>query len=518
MAAAQDTSSMVNLLTFCKGFSCPAELSGTPSLATIAADNVTAVGLQTLEQLAGFGNNISEDCLTINVWTKPQVGEPKKAVLLWIYGGAFTSGSSADATYNGQFIAEQEDVVLVSFNYRLNVFGFPGNPNVTQNLGLLDQRLAVEWVQNNIAAFAGDPTRITLFGQSAGSASVDYYTYAWANDPIAHAFIEESGSVFGPAGGLGAVTAVDAAGMWFNLTTALNCGGATSDPATVLSCMKGISFSDILTTIFKITPNSSSGVAASFGPTVDGQVVFSDYFQRSVSGNITKLPLLLGNADYEAGLFKLLDALDNVTLSDAYWDAFNNDVFVCPCSARANVSLVNNVPTWRYRYFGAFPNTEITTIPFSGAWHASELPILFDNAATGQGVPNNTAAEITIGSYMRGAWATFAKNPTDGLTTYQDGWPMYDPGQATLIRLAFQNMTGNNLAVGTMYDGACQDIINVNVTGNSTAPSSTSPSASASSTSAAPGTPTTNGADSSRMLSLTCLVTILVVAMSLVML
>jgi carboxylesterase type B len=72
-------------------------------------------GVQVLGTLAEFSEQFSEDCLTVNVWTKPQTGEAKKAVLVWIYGGSFTSGSSASPAYNGQFIADQEDVVLVSF-------------------------------------------------------------------------------------------------------------------------------------------------------------------------------------------------------------------------------------------------------------------------------------------------------------------------------------------------------------------------------------------------------------------
>jgi carboxylesterase type B len=130
-------------------------------VANIATANITAAGLVILESLAQIGETFSEDCLTLNVWTKPQTGEPFKAVLVWIYGGSFATGSSAETGYNGQFIADLEDVVLVSFklvfissyrngmltlnSYRTNIFGFPGAPNTAQNLGLLDQRLAVEW-------------------------------------------------------------------------------------------------------------------------------------------------------------------------------------------------------------------------------------------------------------------------------------------------------------------------------------------------------------------------------------
>jgi cholinesterase len=472
-----------------------------PSLATIVSTNITNSGAQILAQLGQIGDNFSEDCLTVNIWSKPQVGEPKKAVLVWIYGGGFTTGNSDNKAYNGQFIAEQEDVVLVSFNYRLNAFGFPGNPNGTQNLGLLDQRLAIEWIRDNVASFGGDPSRITLFGQSAGSASVDYYTYAWTKDPIAHGFIEESGSVFGPAGGLGAISADTAATYWFNLTSALKCGNKDSDQAATLACMKSKSETSILNAAAVVSGNSAGPIASSFGPTVDETVVFSDYLQRSTAGNFTKLPLLLGNADYEAGLFKVLDAFRNVSMPDTYWDGFNDVVFTCPCAERANVSISSQVPTWRYRWFGAFPNTQLTTVPYSGAWHASELPVLFGNVPFGSGVANNTDAEVQIGSYLRGAWAAFAKNPTDGLTTYRDGWPLYVPDKKTLVRLAYQNMTGANLATGSMYDQRCPPVVNYTASQSSPGtPNSTAPGMAAS----------TGGAGPSRILTKSSLVLVVV--------
>lgn len=347
--------------------------------------------------------------------------------------------------------------ILTSNSYRLNIFGFPGSPNATNNLGLLDQRLAVEWVRDNIANFGGDPTRITLFGQSAGGASVDYYSYAWTADPIVAGFIPESGTALG----LGQSTPEQSAALWYNVSAKLGCGDASSDGATVLSCMRTKNYSSILQAL------PSGGVTGStgFGPTIDNVVVFSDYLNRSSAGNFIKKPILVGNTNNEAGLFRAVAAVEGMSsqFSDAYWDAFNLVGFNCPAAARANISIANGVPTWRYRWFGEFPNTIITTVPDSGAWHASELPVLFNyTAPSGLGIPASTPAEIAIGSYVRGAWATFAKDPVNGLRTYSagngTGWPTYVPGQDTLVRLAYQNLTGPNLASAQMYDSGCNAI------------------------------------------------------------
>jgi cholinesterase len=343
--------------------------------------------------------------------------------------------------------------LLTSNSYRLNIFGFPGSPNTTNNLGLLDQRLAVEWVRDNIAGFGGDPTRITLFGQSAGGASVDYYSYAWTSDPIVEGFIPESGTAIG----LGQSTADQSAALWYNVSAKLGCGDASSNGATVLSCMRTKNYTSILQAL----PSSGITGSVGFGPTIDNVVVFSDYLKRSSAGNFIKKPILVGNADYEAGLFRAVAALEGMAsqFPDIYWVYFNIIAFVCPAAARANISVANGVPTWRYRWFGEFPNTIITTVPDSGAWHASELSILFNNNPSGPGIPGNTPQEVAIGSYLRGAWATFAKDPVNGLKTYSGGnstgWPTYEPAGNTLVRLAYQNLTGPNLAPSEMYDSMC---------------------------------------------------------------
>lgn len=408
-------------------------------MSTYASANITSVGLIYNSIFSDARSLYSEDCLYANVWTKPQTGDAKKAVLVWIYGGGFTSGASSYAGYTGANLAAEQDVVVVSFNYRLNILGFPGSPTTPANVAFLDQRLAVEWVRDNIENFGGDASRITLFGQSAGGWSVDAYNYAWASDPIAAGFIPESGTVFS----WGLPTAkTAAASAWYNVSAAVGCGDAKSDPATVLSCMRSKSASTILNAVPQGTGTSS--ILGAFGPTADETTVFTNYSSRTPS----KRPVLLGSTNYEGGLFRTTLALAGTIYPDIFWDVFNLQEFTCPAGIRANASVSAGVPTWRYRYFGVFPNTAISTE--AGAFHSAELPILFNTAPA---VPDATAEEISIGKYMRGAWATFAKDPTNGLTTY--GWPSYSVSNASLIRLAFNNVTGTNAVNPSLYDANC---------------------------------------------------------------
>ncbi|MEO8026716.1 MAG: carboxylesterase family protein, partial [Bryobacteraceae bacterium] len=128
---------------------------------------------------------MSEDCLYLNVWTTAKSGatassKEKRPVMVWIHGGALTRGAGSIPTYDGEALAKR-GVVLVTINYRLNIFGFFAHPDLTKesdrnssgNYGILDQVAALDWVKRNIAAFGGDPRNVTIFGESAGSWSVN---------------------------------------------------------------------------------------------------------------------------------------------------------------------------------------------------------------------------------------------------------------------------------------------------------------------------------------------------------
>ena len=128
-----------------------------PCMPPVVPDFLPSSLQSLLGSLSQSNVTLDEDCLFVNVWSKPQTGSRRKPVLVWIYGGGFEYGGTNTVGYSGQYFAETEDVVFVSFNYRTNIFGFPGAPGVTQNVGLLDQRLAVEWVRDNIVCYLPFP-------------------------------------------------------------------------------------------------------------------------------------------------------------------------------------------------------------------------------------------------------------------------------------------------------------------------------------------------------------------------
>ncbi|KAF2230290.1 alpha/beta-hydrolase [Viridothelium virens] len=430
------------------------------NLEAISTSEASSLGLAgtnsdlVLAELIQSGDITSEDCLTLNIWTKPQSGEKAKAVLFWIYGGGFQTGNTNNPTYDGEYFADEEDVIVVSANYRLNVFGFPGlpdQPDAPQNPGLLDQRLAVEWVRDNIAAFGGDPNRITIFGQSAGGTSVDYYSYAWTENPIVAGFIPESGTAVSFA----TPAPPNNTAAWFNASQILGCGGELAGIPVTLACVRNKSTSEILAATR--TTNPLMAVLGQFGPTADEQVVFSNYSTRAAEGKFIQKPYFTGNNDYEAGLFKVLAKAGNERIPDILWAIFNLAVFTCPASDAANVRATHNVPVWRYRYFGEFPNLRLTSVPNSGAWHGSEISVVWGTAQNAS-QQQDTPVEQSISSYLMGVWASFAKNPECGFDEAPYEFPTYDQNMSTLIRFAYMNQTQPSYISPITFDYACSTL------------------------------------------------------------
>lgn len=146
----------------------------------------------------------SEDCLYLNVWTPNASADAKLPVMVWIHGGGFQAGATSEPRQDGEVLAHR-GVVVVSMNYRLGVFGFFSHPELAKespnhasgNYGLLDQAAALEWVHKNIAAFGGDPEKVTIFGESAGSFSVSAQMASPVAKKLIHRAMGESGAFFG---------------------------------------------------------------------------------------------------------------------------------------------------------------------------------------------------------------------------------------------------------------------------------------------------------------------------------
>lgn len=345
------------------------------------------------------------------------------------------------------------------------MYGFATGPGLTEsNFGLLDQRMAVEWVRDNIAAFGGDPTRITIFGQSAGGASVDFYAYAWVQDPIVAGMIAQSGGVGLGAGNATGGGAANSTAGWDQVAAAAGCPTTAQAAGLSLACMRDRPFQNISAALAQ--------TRVSFGPTPDGKVIFTDYPARTAAGNFIKKvshpdeffcrsplraidadwtlsqPYLTGGNDNEAGLFNFLAG--NSFTPEAI--AAQNAQFDCTVASSAAARASNGVPVWRYRYFGDWPNLAITN---GGAYHSAEIPVLFNTADLASNM-SNTADETTVAQFLGSAWATFAKNPASGLSSLQGvTWPTYNPGQNTLLEIARNNSPQTALSSPAQFDTAC---------------------------------------------------------------
>jgi para-nitrobenzyl esterase len=169
-------------------------------------DGVRAATAFAPDPYQGDGSgNVSEDCLYLNIWTPAHSSAEKLSVLVWIYGGGFSFGSTSTPIHDGQHLA-RKGVILISINYRVGPFGFLAHPElsaesphgVSGNYGLLDQIAGLKWIQDNIAAFGGDPNQVTIFGESAGGIAVSMLCASPEAEGLFRGAISQSGGSFGP--------------------------------------------------------------------------------------------------------------------------------------------------------------------------------------------------------------------------------------------------------------------------------------------------------------------------------
>jgi para-nitrobenzyl esterase len=376
----------------------------------------------------------SEDCLQLNVWRPPSPGP--HPVMVWIHGGGFIEGSAVQqyqgkALYDGAALAAR-DTVVVSLNYRLGALGFLAQRNLlgeapdqpqSGNYGLLDQIAALQWVRDNIAAFGGDPDRVTLFGESAGGISTCALLAAPAAQALFHRAIVQSGicdwQLRSLAEGL----------QQGDLTvSALGCEAAADRAA----CLRGRSAADLV-----------FGVA--WGPVQDGFVLTQSPGRAIADGTAAQLPLLIGVTDDESTslvpsnqlpttaaeyqttvqtLFPTIAAqvLQQYPLANypspqrAWLDLLDDRWFTCTARRAASDHAANGNPVYHYVLTEILPDMAVLE-----SFHGLDVLLLFAARS------DPTGSEFRAGERVRGAWVDFAYGREPGLNE-RLLWPSYDVG------------------------------------------------------------------------------------------
>lgn len=392
-----------------------------------------------------------EDCLYLNVWTpEPAPAEPLP-VMVWFHGGGNTSGSTGDLIplgvgglfYDGRSLAESRGVVVVTANYRLNVFGFLSDAALAAedsdypysgNQALLDQRAALEWVRGNIVAFGGDPDNVTIFGESAGSFDVCYHVASPLSAGLFHRAISQSGGCTTRS-----MTDVESRQRTEQLVAEVGCSGASDR----LACLRAVPVAELL---------AQSG---GFGPAVDGGFLPDQPRTIFDAGRFNRVPYILGSNADEGTLFFLgVEPLETeeelrAAVEAQYGDraeellalyplsqfASPNDVWVrisgdsglvCGTYDTARRAAAGGADVYLYNF--AWPVlTEI--LPSLGATHGAEIAFVFGSAEA------PSAEDRAVSEAMQGYWTRFARtgDPNgDGALL----WPLYS--DATDQRIQFE--------------------------------------------------------------------------------
>jgi para-nitrobenzyl esterase len=376
------------------------------------------------------------DWLTVNVFS-PDPGGAALPVMVWIYGGGYRFGASS--SYDGATLARQ-GVVVVTFNHRVGVEGYAYLPGVPANRGLLDQVAALRWVQENIAAFGGDPDQVTVFGESSGAGAIASLMVMPTAAGLFRRAIAQSppGTFFSPALAADVTAAIAAEAGLPPATEAF----AAADPALLTAASDTLDPADHLD---RWGPAARTGVP--FSPVVDGEVLPAAPWQALAAGAGRGVDLLTGHTRDEYRLFTLVsgqrgkitdeaasDALRGLAggqgeaaYRQAYPDAdadtlfelvHSDWLFRMPALHLAQAHAAAGGRTFLYQV--SYPACEGDL----GACHGIDVPLVFDvYSGLGQLLfgPEPPASAVALGELMRSQWAAFAASG-------DPGWPQYTPG------------------------------------------------------------------------------------------
>jgi para-nitrobenzyl esterase len=396
----------------------------------------------------------SEDCLYLNVYSSPD-RRPMKPVMVWIHGGGFVTGSGG--AYDAHVLAEKHDAVVVTINYRLGALGFLSHPALGEesgNLGLMDQQMALRWVRRNIAAFGGDPKRVTIFGESAGGMSVCFQLLSPASKGLYSRAIDQSGPC-ATAGLFKDRKTADQTGI--NFAKSLGC---PSDGTNALDCLKKLPAE----TLASASPGAASlGGITSWHPVYgtkivpqDGRAFASGNFNRVpfINGSnrdegrlfaLFALPLLHNSQDYEKNLRAQFGAKADKVLAEypvgkygspalAYAAYMTDRLFACPAlSASEAMSRHTQVYAYEFNdrktpYVLAVP-TEIQSL---GAFHAGEIQYIFQTRTAPFTDPASfTPEQKRLSDRMQEAWVSFARDGVPSIAG-EGSWTPVRPGRVSI--------------------------------------------------------------------------------------
>jgi len=433
---------------------------------------------QGLNAAIPLGPNVrmDEDCLSLNIWS-PSGGKSKKPVMFWIHGGAYFRGASSQPLFDGRSLAENGDVVVVTINYRIGVFGWvdfssfsvPGRI-FDSNVALKDMIAALTWVKGNIANFGGDPDQVTVFGESAGGGAVTTLMAMPSAEGLFHRAIAESSPATSVYNSKRAVTV---AVQYLELL-----GGGTEALGQLRTAGAGelLEASDAL---FNAIPASAPGTLA-FAPVVDGELLPEYPVQAFRSGRAHRIPLLIGTNKDESALFRLMKSplmpIDPPTINSMFAQiAKENPAQDIPDAgelepAYAGLSTQKTgmgitrdfgfrmptvwiveghsryAPTWLYRFDYAPPALKALGI---GATHATELAYVWGNIA-------NKLKDVTyklgglrtarkVSARMQHRWLAFATaGEPEGLPG-EPQWVAYDAVSRTSLVIDARDVVAQDL-------------------------------------------------------------------------
>ncbi|KAJ4294581.1 hypothetical protein N0V90_008272 [Kalmusia sp. IMI 367209] len=407
--------------------SCPQFISSIPSLLSEYFAEGALIYNGDQNHTSGLvGAATSEDCLYLAIWTPSNATSSSKLpVLVFLPGGGFQGGGINSGYYNpAHWIERSQSHIVVTVNYRLNIFGFPNARGLNdQNLGILDQRVALEWLRDNIKAFGGDADAIVQWGQSAGSMSSDVHAHAFYDDPIAPQH-------FGCAGTNG------------------------NDSVRELDCMRRVPFEQISNFVGQYGDNGATP-ALSFLPVVDDRIIFSNYTARASAGKVARLPIILSNTANEASSLVPFPA-DKPTAGFPQELILATELagFICPTYSSTLERNAVSVPVYRYQYAGLYPN--LNPLVWTGAYHGEDIPMVFGTYGLVKGVGDVPQLEVETSRVMQEHILAFVKDPYHG--PQKLGWSAMDVAATNDEKLIRFGTGGKAVQYvdSIQVDGVCQ--------------------------------------------------------------